>query len=100
MAQSSITEPNKIGNKTLAELFSSSYKSGSPDSSSINKILVGVKSKTIAGTTVYMDGLKINDEDSFDPIYGLISRAVLNAPGINKVSGKQIDIEYKLGINF
>lgn len=91
--------PDKIKSLTLSNLFNSTYKSGSPDSTSINKILVGVKSKTISGTTVYMDGLKINDEDSFDPTYGLISRSVLADP-ITKSSGSQMDVEYKLGLSF
>jgi hypothetical protein len=95
----SITSPNKIKSLMLSDLFNSSYKSGTPDSTSINKILVGVKSKTISGTTAYMDGLKINDEDSFDPTYGLISRSVLTNP-ITKSSGSQMDIEYKIGLSF
>lgn len=98
----SITSPNKpdkIKSVTLAELFGSTTKSGSPDSKSINKILVGIKSKSLSATTVYLDGLKINDEDSFDPTYGLISRAVLATP-ISKISGKQMDIEYRLGLSF
>lgn len=97
--ESSIVSPNKIKSIMLSELFSSSYKSGTPDSTSINKILVGVKSKTVSGTTAYMDGLKINDEDSFDPTYGLISRSVLTNP-ITKPSGSQMDIEYKIGLSF
>jgi hypothetical protein len=103
LGDTSITSPqspNKIKSKYLSELLGSSYKSGTPDANSINKILVGTKSKTISGTTVYMDGLKINDEDSFDPVYGLISRSVLSSPGITKVAGKQLDIEYQLGISF
>lgn len=96
---SSIADPNKIKSVTLSELFGASTKSGTPDSTSINKILVGAKSKTTSSTTVYLDGLKINDEDSFDPTYGLISRAVLASP-ISKVSGKQMDIEYRLGLSF
>jgi hypothetical protein len=95
----SITSPNKIKSLMLSDLFNSSYKSGTPDSTAINKILVGVKSKTISGTTAYMDGLKINDEDSFDPTYGLISRSVLTNP-ITKSSGSQMDIEYKIGLSF
>jgi hypothetical protein len=98
----SITSPNqpdKIKSVTLAELFGSNTKSGSPDARSINKILVGIKSKSLTATTVYLDGLKINDEDSFDPTYGLISRAVLTSP-ISKVSGKQMDIEYRLDLSF
>jgi hypothetical protein len=97
--ESSISSPNKIKSIMLSELFNSSYKSGTPNSTSINKILVGVKSKTVSGTNVYMDGLKINDEDSFDPTYGLISRSVLNNP-ITKSSGSQMDIEYKIGLSF
>lgn len=99
LGDASITSPNKIKSIMLSELFNSSYKSGTPDSTSINKILVGVKSKTISGTTAYMDGLKINDEDSFDPTYGLISRSVLTNP-ITKYSGSQMDIEYKIGLSF
>ena len=97
--EASIASPNKIKSVMLSDLFNSSYKSGTPDSTSINKILVGVKSKTISGTTVYMDGLKINDEDSFDPTYGLISRSVLSN-AISKFSGSQMDIEYKIGLTF
>jgi hypothetical protein len=99
LGESSISSPNKIKSLMLSDVFNSSYKSGTPDSTSINKILVGVKSKTIAGTTTYMDGLKINDEDSFDPTYGLISRSVLSN-AISKFSGSQMDIEYKIGLTF
>lgn len=99
LGESSILSPNKIKSLILSDVFNSSYKSGTPDSTSINKILVGVKSKTIAGTTTYMDGLKINDEDSFDPTYGLISRSVLSN-AISKFSGSQMDIEYKIGLTF
>jgi len=102
LGDSSITSPaspNKIKKIFLSDLFNSPYKNGSPDSTIINKILVGIKSKTISGTTAYMDGLKINDEDSFDPTYGLISRSVLTDP-ITKSSGSQVDIEYKIGLSF
>jgi hypothetical protein len=99
LGESSILSPNKIKSLMLSDVFNSPYKSGTPDSTSINKILVGVKSKTIAGTTTYMDGLKINDEDSFDPTYGLISRSVLSN-AISKFSGSQMDIEYKIGLTF
>lgn len=98
----SITSPlssDKIKSIYLSDLFTSSFKSGSPDQSSIIKISVGVKSKTISGTTIYMDGLKINDEDTFDPTYGLISRSVLTS-AITKSSGSQMEIEYNLGLSF
>jgi hypothetical protein len=99
---SSITSPStpdKIKSIYLSDLFTSLFKSGSPDQSSIIKISVGAKSKTISGTTIYMDGLKINDEDTFDPTYGLISRSVLTN-SITKSSGSQMEIEYNLGLSF
>jgi len=97
--ESSIVNPNKIVNESMSTFFNGINSQGSPVSNSINKITIGIKSKTIAGTTVYLDGLRINDEDSFDPIYGLISRSVLSA-GINKIAGRQLDIEYRLGLSF
>ena len=96
---SDISNPNKIINESMSTFFNGSNSVGSPVSNSINKITVGAKSKTISGTTVYLDGLRINDEDSFDPIYGLISRSVLSNP-ITKILGRQMDIEYRIGLSF
>jgi hypothetical protein len=90
---------NKIKTLTLNNLYASSYGSGSPDATSITKICVGVKAKSSGSSTVFMDGLRINDEDSFKPDYGLISRSVLSYP-ITKSLGRQMDIEYRLGITF
>ena len=50
-------------------------------------------------TTVYLDAIRINDEDTFDPGYGLISRSVLSTPLIKK-AGRPVDIEYKLQLDF
>jgi hypothetical protein len=90
---------NKIKSLILSNLYSSSYGSGSPSSELIIKICVGVKAKSSGSATVLMDGLRINDEDSFRSDYGLISRSVLSTP-ITKSFGRQMDIEYRLGINF
>jgi hypothetical protein len=46
-----------------------------------------------------MDGLRINDEDTFDPIFGLISRTALATP-LEKALGRQIDVEYRLDLGF
>ena len=99
IGDSSITNPNKIIKYDMSTFFSGAYVSGNPIDTAINKITIGVKSKTISGTTVYLDGLRINDEDSFDPIYGLISRSTLDTP-ITKKLGRQLDIEYRLGLSF
>lgn len=90
---------NKIKSLTLNNLYSSGYGSGSPDQTSIVKIAVGVKAKSSGATTVLFDGLRINDEDAFRTDYGLISRSVLTTP-IVKTFGKQMVIEYRIGLDF
>ena len=87
---------DKIQSKTMDNLFSN--QTGTPDPTSIIK--VGVEVTASSGTTVvYFDGLRVNDEDTFDPTYGLISRSVLDTP-LQKASGRQVDIEYKLTLEF
>jgi len=90
---------DKIQTLTLNNLFSN-YTSAPnlPDPSSIIKI--GVETTASGGnTTVYFDAIRINDEDTFDPGYGLISRSVLSTPLIKK-PGRPVDIEYKLQLDF
>jgi hypothetical protein len=89
----------KIKSLTLNNLYNSGYGSGTPDQTSIVKISCGVKSKSSGATSVLFDGMRINDEDSFRTDYGMISRSVLTTP-ITKSLGKQMVIEYRLGINF
>ena len=75
---------------------------GNPDKSKIVKVGILI----INGTDIiYIDGIRINDEDTFDPIYGLISRSILPDPNSNysyltKLSGRQVDIEYRLDLSF
>lgn len=77
---------------------STGYNLGVP-SRDIVKISVGAKSLNTSDSTVLFDGLRINDEDSFRTDYGMISRSVLTNPQIKNL-GKEMDIEYRLGINF
>ena len=93
------TTGDKIKSLTLNNLYSSGYGSGAPDQTSIVKIGVGVKAKSSGATAVLFDGLRINDEDAFRTDYGLISRSVLSTP-IVKTLGKQMVIEYRIGLNF
>ena len=72
---------------------------GSPDLSNITKIGVQVTAGAGGNTVVYFDGLRINDEDTFDPQYGLIARSVLTTP-LQKPSGRPVDVEYKLQLEF
>ena len=89
----------KIKSLTLNNLYSSGYGSGTPDQKSIVKISCGVKAKASGATTVLFDGMRINDEDSFRTDYGMISRSVLTNP-ITKSLGKQMVIEYRIGLSF
>jgi hypothetical protein len=90
---------DKIQELSLSNLFSNYTAAPNlPDPSSIIKI--GVETTASGGnTTVYFDAIRINDEDTFDPGYGLISRSVLSTPLIKK-TGRPVDIEYKIQLDF
>jgi hypothetical protein len=70
---------------------------GNPDPSLISKIGV-VVIPVGSATSITVDGLRINDEDTFDPAYGMIARS--NISEIEKVAGRELTIEYKLDLNF
>jgi hypothetical protein len=72
---------------------------GSPDLTNITSIGVEVTAGSGGNTVVYFDGLRVNDEDTFDPQYGLIARHVLTTP-LKKPSGRPVDMEYKLQLEF
>lgn len=89
--------PSATGNiiieKTLSDMFLN--PAGTPNSAAINKISIEILSSSAGSTTAYIDGLRINDEDTFDPAYGLISRSILATP-LEKKLGRQVDVEYRL----
>lgn len=89
----------KVKSLALNNLYSSGFGSGTPDQTAIVKISCGVKAKSSGATTALFDGMRINDEDSFRTDYGLISRSVLANP-ITKSLGKQMVIEYRIGLTF
>ena len=89
----------KIKSLTLNNLYSSGFGVGTPDQTSIVKISCGVKAKSSGATVALFDGMRINDEDSFRTDYGMISRSVLTNP-ITKSLGKQMVIEYRIGLTF
>jgi hypothetical protein len=72
-----------------------------PDFNNIINLGVEVTATSGGTTSVYFDGIRINDEDTFDPSYGMISRSVLTGGDIiTKPSGRQVDVEYKLQLGF
>lgn len=92
--------PDKIQSLTLDNLFSN-VSATAPDLTSITKVGVEVTADVTNDCVVYFDGIRINDEDTFDPTYGMISRSVLTGNDILvKPSGRQVDIEYKLELGF
>ena len=93
---SSVTETNKIGKVLFSTLTPNNAYA---DLSSIIKIGVVVTSKSSGTAVVYLDGLRIDDEDTFDANFGLISRSVLSSP-VEKIAGKPVDIEYRINLGF
>ena len=73
---------------------------GSPSKSEIIKIGVVIVPNASTSTSVGIDSLRINDEDTFDPLFGLLSRTILSSPYLTKMAGRQIDIEYRLDLDF
>lgn len=89
---------NKIQSISMALVFSNYV--GAPIASSISKIGIEItRSSTSSPSIIYLDGLRINDEDTFDATFGMISRSVLSSP-ITKIAGRQIDIEFRLNLGW
>ena len=63
------------------------------DSGTFNFNVSAIKVETDAN--VSFDAIRVDDTDTTDTTYGLVSRAVLGTP-ITKKNGDSIDIEYKL----
>ena len=88
---------DRIQSASVSTLFGNSINN--PDLTLITKIGVEVYSTSGGATQVFFDGIRINDEDTFDPTYGLISRSLLSTP-LEKKSGRTVDIEYKISLGF
>ena len=88
---------DKVQSVSMSDLFNNIV--GSPDLTNITSIGIEVTAGSGGNTVVYFDGLRVNDEDTFDPQYGLIARHVLTTP-LKKPSGRPVDIEYKLQLEF
>lgn len=93
---SSVTESNKITKVLFSTL---TPNNAFADLSSIVKIGVTITSKSSGTAVVYLDALRIDDEDTFDANFGLISRSVLSSP-VEKIAGKPVDVEYRINLGF
>lgn len=85
---------HNIKNKDISDLTAVN----SPDINNITHLGV-VVIPTTGEASVSVDGLRINDEDTFDPTYGLIARSILSSE-ITKVLGREAQIEFKLDLSF
>lgn len=89
----------KISDDIPLSVFFANATSPGPDINNINQVGI-VITPTSGITNVGMDGLRINDEDTFDPFFGLISRSSSATPILSKKSGRQVDVEYRLDLGF
>jgi hypothetical protein len=85
-------------NITIDNLFSNA-STANVDPSNINQIGIVVTPVSGQSTSVGLDALRVNDEDTFNPEFGLISRSVLSTPLV-KLAGRQVDVEYRLDLGF
>jgi len=87
-----------VGNNIKSLYMSNGVTTGTFNPQSISKLGI-IITPTSAQTSVSMDGLRINDEDTFDPAYGLIARSILTSEMV-KVVGREASIEFKLDLSF
>lgn len=71
---------------------------GTPDWADITEVQVVVVAKAAGTASVQFDGLRVEDDDSISPEYGMIARNVLST-AILKTEGTVRDIEYALPVN-
>jgi hypothetical protein len=91
--EKTITPAAGTGNKLTADIPMSDIFNGAtavaPDKSSIIKIGITITPSGSETTYVGFDGLRVNDEDTFDPFFGLIGRSVVSTTTtISGVSGQ------------
>jgi hypothetical protein len=89
---------HSVGNNIKNLNMSTGVSTGTFNPQSVVKLGI-IVTPTTAQTSVSMDGLRINDEDTFDPEYGLIARSILDSTLI-KVIGREAAIEFKLDLSF
>lgn len=90
--------PSGTGYKVVEASIGDLVSYGTPDKTSITKLKLDIV-ETGGTTSVGFDGIRINDEDTFDPAFGIISRSVLSTV-LTKQAGRQVDVEYRLELGF
>jgi len=91
-------DDHEVGYNVKTLDMSTGVSSGTFNPQSVSKLGIIVTPLT-SEASVSVDGLRINDEDTFDPEYGLIARSFLDETMI-KVIGRESAIEFKLDLSF
>lgn len=86
------------GYKFLELAKSAATATGAPDWSAITAIQVTTNSTAGGASQVDFDGIRIEDVDTINPEYVMVSRS-LQAPTFVKEEGKTEDVEFSLGVS-
>ena len=86
-----------IGGSGTYTAWTLSGATQNPDWSNITAVHFLVESSA-ATATVYLDGLRIDDVDTVNPDFALVSRSVLASP-ITKSIGTELEVEYYVVFN-
>lgn len=70
---------------------------GSPDWASITSIEFQITAPGGGAVNLYLDGIRIEDTDTLNPDFALISHSVLASP-VTKVAGTMLDVEYYVDV--
>jgi len=97
-----IVPQSGIGYKITPDISMATFfnnQVGVPDKTNIDFVSIEIHPTTGNTTSIGADGLRVNDEDTFDPTYGLVSRATFETPLV-KYTGRTVSVEYRLELNF
>lgn len=93
-----VTTPvQTAGYKIINLTKASAVATGAPNWASITSIQVATTSKAAGASAVDLEAIRIEDRDSTNPDYVLISRKVLTLP-FTKIAGITMDIEFSLDV--
>jgi hypothetical protein len=91
-------DDHELGHNVKSLDMSTGILNGTFNPQSVSKLGILITPLS-SESSVSADGLRINDEDTFDPEYGLIARSILDSTMI-KVIGREAAIEFKLDLSF
>ena len=92
-----VASPTTTGYRVVSHAKSTATATGTPSWANITGIEVEVVATGGGSATVDFDGLRIEDIDSINPDFVMVSRELLASP-ITKLEGRVQDIEYSLAV--